>query len=257
MFSSLQDSLYLGHFQAQEGKSIIPSHIQHGVEYIEVLTNGQVWFDTPETGRHLYSRGAIFWHVAGEHTIHDFPPGKAYGCYVVRFQVKKGAPRPVPHVTCPADRESLLSYLESMFRHCHEGHAPNAMAVYSVYSTLAYYALGPQAASAAHPSPLNAALAFLQKHACQTTDMKALAAAAHVSQDYLFALFRLHLGTTPHRYLLDLRISHAKQMLAGTDLSIKQVAAECGFNSTEVFYRQFQNLASTTPAQYRRRYQTP
>ncbi len=151
--------------------------------------------------------------------------------------------------------EALLAFLQVMFQGQHQSRQPNPMAVYSLYATLAYYALSPQVSdAAAHPRPVQAALAYLEHHACEAPSPGALAAVAGVSEDHLYTLFRRHLGLSPHRHILELRIAKAKQMLAGTETSIKQIAAACGFQSLEVFYRQFRRLTGTTPAQYRRQY---
>ena len=256
MLEKLKDIFYLEFFQAREGQPLEPLTIPPNVQYIEVLTNGRVWFEAPGGGRRLYARGTLFWHVAGEQTIHEYPPGEAYGCYAVSFSMAEGAARPVPRVTCPVDAEGLIAFVERMARAHHEAKEPNPMAAASIYATLAFHALGQQAAGGgARPRPLTAALAYLEQHACQEADMETLARIADVSQDYLIYLFRKYLNTTPHQHVLKLRITRARQLLAGTSLAIKQVAVECGFNSTEVFYRQFLRLAGTTPARYRRQFQ--
>ena len=49
-------------------------------------------------------------------------------------------------------------------------------------------------------------------------------------------------------------MKRAAGLLFRPELSIKEIAAECGFESLEVFYRQFKNATQTTPADYRREY---
>ena len=255
MFEHLSTTFSLGHFQAHEERRPTAFQITEGMEYLELITNGQVWYEDEDGTRQLYGRGTLFWHLPGEWTVCDFPRGQAYGCYVVKFY-SSTPQRPSGHVTCPEDREGIFSFVERMFQAFHNASPVNPMAVYSMYATLAYHALGPQRIrQPEHPRPLLAVLAYLEKHSNQEVDLRTLAATGGVSEDYLFALFRKHLGTTPHQHLLALRIGQAKQMLAGTDRSIKQVAADCGFNSTEVFYRQFLRHVEITPARYRRLYQ--
>ena len=77
---------------------------------------------------------------------------------------------------------------------------------------------------------------------------------AGISRPYLFKLFKEELRTSPHQYLLKLRLNMAKRLLAGENFSIKEIAAECGFESLEVFYRQFKASTQTTPADYRKQY---
>ena len=77
---------------------------------------------------------------------------------------------------------------------------------------------------------------------------------AGISQPYLFSIFKRYLSMSPHQYLLRLRISRAKQLLAAGECTIKEVASDCGFESLEVFYRQFTRNEGTTPAAYRKRF---
>ncbi|GAB2597978.1 cupin domain-containing protein [Spirosoma areae] len=51
-------------------------------------------------------------------------------------------------------------------------------------------------------------------------------------------------------YLNELRISHARKLLATLDLSIGQVGLECGFTNSSHFHRQFKLSTGLTPFQY-------
>ncbi|MCP3968208.1 MAG: helix-turn-helix domain-containing protein [Lentisphaerae bacterium] len=67
-------------------------------------------------------------------------------------------------------------------------------------------------------------------------------------------MFKKHLNSSPHRYLVDRRLSHSRSLLAGSGKSIKEIAFECGFDALENFYRSFKSSQSLTPAEYRRKY---
>ncbi|MFD2571222.1 AraC family transcriptional regulator [Spirosoma soli] len=51
-------------------------------------------------------------------------------------------------------------------------------------------------------------------------------------------------------YLNELRISHARKLLASQDMSVGQVGLECGFNNSSHFHRQFKLHTGTTPLNY-------
>jgi len=51
-------------------------------------------------------------------------------------------------------------------------------------------------------------------------------------------------------YLNELRISHARKLLAEADISVGQVGLECGFNNISHFHRQFKLHTGTTPLRY-------
>lgn len=53
--------------------------------------------------------------------------------------------------------------------------------------------------------------------------------------------------TTPYHYILQQRIGKAKLLLSGGLTPIKEIALLCGFDSLEVFYRQFKKETNLTP----------
>ena len=59
-------------------------------------------------------------------------------------------------------------------------------------------------------------------------------------------------GYTPTAYILNLRISKAKKILASRDIAITEVADECGFSDLAYFSRTFKKQTGVTPSQYRR-----
>jgi transcriptional regulator GlxA family with amidase domain len=64
--------------------------------------------------------------------------------------------------------------------------------------------------------------------------------------------FRAETGTTPLRWLHELRILHARRLLEETDLPIEAVAARSGFGSATTLREHFGRAVHTTPTAYRR-----
>ena len=64
-------------------------------------------------------------------------------------------------------------------------------------------------------------------------------------------LFTREMGTTPSQYVLQARVEAALQRLEQTDGGLEQIAASCGFGSTDVMRRAFQRWVGTTPNKYR------
>lgn len=84
-----------------------------------------------------------------------------------------------------------------------------------------------------------------------TTESMARCASLSVSR--LHALFRSELGTSPHAWLLQQRISRACESLAFTDRAIADVALGAGFSDQSALTRAMGNIMGTTPAAYRRK----
>ena len=54
--------------------------------------------------------------------------------------------------------------------------------------------------------------------------MELLAGLANLSVCYLVRAFRQSMGVTPHDYLIRQRVGRAKQLLAGTDMPLSEIA---------------------------------
>jgi AraC-like DNA-binding protein len=78
-----------------------------------------------------------------------------------------------------------------------------------------------------------------------------LAEEAHCSPFHLSRLFRHHLGVSPHRYRLHLRLAHALQRLEDKSTSLSDLAFELGFSSQSHFGELFRRAIGCTPGQAR------
>jgi AraC family transcriptional regulator len=63
--------------------------------------------------------------------------------------------------------------------------------------------------------------------------------------------FKQSTGASPHRYVLEARIAHAKELLRDRTLSITEVALRTGFATPSHFSVTFRRMARTTPRAYR------
>lgn len=78
-----------------------------------------------------------------------------------------------------------------------------------------------------------------------------LAKAVYMSPDYLTKLFKRETGMPLSEYIIQKRISLAKQLLATTDLSIVEISEKTGFSYSSYFVRIFKKKTGMTPQQYR------
>jgi AraC family transcriptional regulator len=65
--------------------------------------------------------------------------------------------------------------------------------------------------------------------------------------------FKQSTGVSPHRYVLESRIVHAKELLRDRALSITEVAFRTGFATPSHFSVTFRRMTQTTPRGYRQR----
>lgn len=82
-----------------------------------------------------------------------------------------------------------------------------------------------------------------------------IAAHFHYHPNYVSALIKQFTGYPLHRYIKNIRIAKAADLLASTELGVCDVALSCGFYDTSHFIRCFKDAMAMTPQQYRNRYQ--
>lgn len=78
-----------------------------------------------------------------------------------------------------------------------------------------------------------------------------IARLAKTSPNNLLRLFKAATGEAPINYIIRLRLSHAAELLHISNLSITEIAFECGFHDPNYFTKKFTALYHMTPRQYR------
>ena len=96
------------------------------------------------------------------------------------------------------------------------------------------------------------AVRFIRDHACERIDMPAVLRHAGVSRNVLEPRLRRVLGRTVQQEIRRVRIERAAELLAGTDMPVKQVAGEAGFRTVHYLTRVFSAATGEPPAAYRR-----
>jgi AraC-like DNA-binding protein len=115
------------------------------------------------------------------------------------------------------------------------------------------YAGEAQARAAGPPGAVERARAFIHAHLGEPgLDLRAIAAAAHVSPAHLVRRFRAELDTTPAAYLWERRVSVGIELLVGTGLPVGDIAARTGFRSVYHFSRRVKARTGAAPTAVRR-----
>jgi transcriptional regulator GlxA family with amidase domain len=89
------------------------------------------------------------------------------------------------------------------------------------------------------------------QHLAEPLPVEALAHRAHMSPRTFARRFRQVTGTTPHRWLLGQRITHAQRLLE-RGLPVEEVARRTGFGSAATLRSQFGRERGTSPSAYAR-----
>lgn len=109
-----------------------------------------------------------------------------------------------------------------------------------------------------------AGLSSLRKMICPTLEymeehfydadfsLRAAISTSNISETYFRRIFKSVYKIAPTEYINNLRVSRAKALLLGTDLSTSEISYMCGFSSEKYFYPVFKKITNTTPKVWKR-----
>ena len=107
-------------------------------------------------------------------------------------------------------------------------------------------------ASPLPPRPLRRVLDRMRASLTVDLDLATLAAESGYSRAHFLRTFRAATGQTPHRYLLDLRLERARELIANKSTPLIDIAADCGFSSHAHLTTAFRSRFGVSPSAYRR-----
>lgn len=76
----------------------------------------------------------------------------------------------------------------------------------------------------------------------------------HISQSTALNLFKEYANTTPQKFLLNLKLTTAKNLLLQPNLSIQDISYKLGYSAPSHFSREFKRTFNVTPRQYIQQY---
>lgn len=106
-------------------------------------------------------------------------------------------------------------------------------------------------------SIIGMAIEFIRENYMLHITVAEIASHCCISPSYLYKLFMDIVHTTPNNYLINVRISEAKNLLETTDMSISRIAMTCGFNCQSYFCTCFKKHFHVTPKEIRSRFMPP
>jgi AraC-like DNA-binding protein len=81
-----------------------------------------------------------------------------------------------------------------------------------------------------------------------------MAEKAMLNSQHFLRMFRDFYGITPHRYVIDVRLSAAKQLLTNTKEPVSAICRQTGFESLSSFSGLFRQRFGAAPSLYRKKY---
>lgn len=92
---------------------------------------------------------------------------------------------------------------------------------------------------------------FINENYREDISMEQTAEHVNLSPYYFSKIFKIESGKTFTDYVTDIRIEKAKELIAETNLSLKEVCYEVGYKDPNYFSRVFKRVTGATPTDYR------
>ena len=99
-----------------------------------------------------------------------------------------------------------------------------------------------------HLHTIELAKLYMSSHFNDDISLMEIAKHCHVSPFHFSRIFKTFTGTSPHQFLLAIRLQHAALLLQDTNLPVADIAFSVGFNSIEHFNAAFRQKFRTAPS---------
>lgn len=97
-------------------------------------------------------------------------------------------------------------------------------------------------------------LEYIRIHYKNRISLSDLAEQFHLSPKYFSRYFKEHFHLTFSEYISHLRMDQARELLESTDLSITEIASQCGFSGISFFIRRFTESNGCSPLKWRQQH---
>lgn len=94
-------------------------------------------------------------------------------------------------------------------------------------------------------------LEYIDYHFMEPLSVESLACEAALSPYHFARLFHASVGVSPARYVVEMRLKHARKLLGETDMAISEVMLACGYSHASHFAAAFAKRFGATPLTFR------
>lgn len=93
---------------------------------------------------------------------------------------------------------------------------------------------------------------YLDEHYPEKIQLNTLSEKFYINKFYLTRIFKEQFGVSVMDYVLQLRITKAKQLLRFSDKTVEEIAVACGMNDANYFSRMFKKVEGVSPGKFRK-----
>jgi AraC family transcriptional regulator len=104
------------------------------------------------------------------------------------------------------------------------------------------------------PSQARRVRCYIEDNLCLDINARDLAGIAQLSTSHFFRAFRQSFGEAPRSYLMRRRILRAQELMSTSQLSLQDIARDCGIGDQPHFTRVFRRVTGMNPNAWRRQF---
>ncbi|MGN1031527.1 MAG: helix-turn-helix domain-containing protein [Butyricicoccaceae bacterium] len=232
--------------QGDHNQNIMLLVIQDGAMELEfsgkpvLATSGQiVLFDCREPYRYTASDGLEFcWLLFNGLNTREF---------YRRILQTRGR-----HVFAPPSYPEILRLLDGLISDCASGDRPSEASCSQLLHRLLCLLLVEESPAQDKNDPIAQAIRYMNRNLCEQISVQTVSDAVNLSPSHFSRQFKNRTGYSPYEYIVLRRIDRAKHLLASTQLSVKEIAFQTGYNSEEHFIHSFQKNVGISPGMFRK-----
>ncbi|MFA6059851.1 MAG: AraC family transcriptional regulator [Taibaiella sp.] len=105
-----------------------------------------------------------------------------------------------------------------------------------------------------HMKYIAEAVDYMNKNYNKDISLNEITKQAYLSKFHFSRIFKRHTSYSPYQYLITVRLNHSRQLLSGSNYSVKEVADLCGFKRLDYFSAMFKKKFKYSPSMYRENY---
>ncbi len=102
------------------------------------------------------------------------------------------------------------------------------------------------------PGKIELAKDFIRRNYDRPIRLEDVAREVYLSPKYFSRFFKERTGKTFNEYRIELRMTRARELLSGTNLTVSQIASRVGYQNSEAFIKIFKKMTGVAPSNIRR-----
>ena len=207
---------------------------------VEIPNGSLVLFNSHQAYRYTYAGGeelSYFWvHFTGSEAAHRLSEYKIF---------------PFPTVQTVGIKSSIANRFATIFEVFSKKETFYERELSALLERLLITASRAINVRGERTAALGAALKYIGAHYIEEIRISELARLEHLSTSRFNALFKEQTGISPIKYIINLRMSSAKDLLLSTNLPISQIGILSGYNDPQFFSKAFKRHVGLAPMEYR------